>query len=126
MPEKSRQRRVQISKRQGRTTAIKSSDVGLAKGLSRHAAKKSAHVQGMRQLKDRTVSRASPPSKGAGREELPVGVHETERQLPARKTAPGQKTPRVSGVNRTRPTQKVLSRRSPSKVAAKQSRKKKT
>lgn len=125
MPEKSRQRRVQIAKRDGRTTAIKSSDVGLAKGLSRHAAKKSSHVEGMRQLKDRTVSRAKPPNKGAGRRKTPTGVHETERQLPARATAPGQKTTRLSGANRARAAQRVISRRSPSAVAAKQARKKK-
>lgn len=123
MPEKSRQRRVQVAKRQGKSTAIKSTDVGLAKGLSTHAAKKSSHVEGMRSVAGRSVSRKAPPLAGKGRgTRTPVGPHESARELPDAQTA--GKQPRVRGVERHRAEQKILSRRTPSSVAAKQARKK--
>lgn len=60
MPQKSREQRTKIALKQGRTTAIMSSDVGLAPGLSTHAAKKSRHVEGERHPADRHVSRKAP------------------------------------------------------------------
>lgn len=62
MPQKSREQRTKVALRQGRTTGIMSSDVGLAAGLSTHAAKKSRHVEGERHPAERHVSRKSPPN----------------------------------------------------------------
>lgn len=120
MPEKLRQRRVQIARRQGKATAVKSADVGMAGGLSRHAAKKSRHVQGMRTPIGRSVSRKMPPGAGKsmGRGEQREGGERAggggERPLGA--------GPRVAGIERRRSQQKILSRRSRSGLAAKQQR----
>jgi hypothetical protein len=116
MPEKSRQRRVQIARRQGKTTAVKSSDVGMAQGLSRHAAKKSAHVEGLRHPLGRSVSRKAPPGTGRDRLQTPERFHESE-QAPAADL--GWATARLSGTEHHRAEQKILSRRSRSASAAK-------
>jgi hypothetical protein len=120
MPEKSRQRRVQIARRQGNATAIKSSDVGRAGGLSRHAAKKSAHVEGLRQPTGRSVSRKAPP--GAGREGRRVGGLRQSEGSAAQDLGPG--TTRLSGIEHRRAEQRILSRRSRSATAAKERRRK--
>ena len=106
MPEKSRERRIQIARRQGKATAIKSSDVGLAKGLSKHAAKKSSHVEGMRTQVGRSVGRKAQPGEGRLKTEDWAGA-----------TIPGKREPDVRGS-----VQRTLSRRSQSAVAAKSSR----
>lgn len=123
MPEKSRQQRVKIAKRQGKSTAIKSSDVHLAAGLSTHAAKKSRHVEGMRTIADRSVSRKQPPGQSrTARGRTPTGINESALE-PAGGRSP--EAPRVAGFDRTRPQQKVISRRSRSLLAAKEARKRK-
>ncbi len=101
MPEKSRQRRVKVAAREGRATAIKSSDVGKASGLSSHAAKKSAHVEGLRTTAagKRNVGRRKAPHEGEGT---------AAPEVSARKEAS-----RTAAANRQRTEQKVISRRTP-------------
>lgn len=111
MPEKSRERRTLIGRRQGRATAIKSSDVGKAKGLSAHAAKKSSHVEGMRTPKSRSASRSKAATTAPNSEvDRIAGL--------------GPSAGRVPGANRKRPVQRKISNRSRA-VAAKTARKKK-
>lgn len=120
MPEKSRQRRVKVSKRRGTASAIKSTDVGKAKGLSRHAAKKSRHVEGVRFTEDRHVGRSRPPAKSRIKE--PTEVEALAMERPELHFPPGGRAP---GFEHERARQKVISRRSRS-VAAKVARKKKS
>jgi hypothetical protein len=121
MPGKTRQRRVKIARRQGKTTAIKESDVGLASGLSRHAAKKSRHVVGMHSPRARSASLKQPPGLGKNRrattEEGDL-VRMLEELVADRMPSAG----RVAGIERGRSVPRTLSRRSPSRVAAKQQR----
>jgi hypothetical protein len=119
MPQKSRERRELLSRRQGTARAIKSSDVGLAKGLSSHAAKKSSHVHGMRQLVGRSVGVKSTPGHGSGRITSPEGTfeHGMEPLL-----NPEERNTRVSGFDASRPTQRVLSHRSQAGIAMEKQR----
>lgn len=111
MPEKSRERRVKVAAREGRATAIKSSDVGKAKGLSTHAAKKSSHVEGLRK---------TGVPRGVSRQKAP---HESEQGPTPAKRSPTKQASRTAAGNRTRTSQKTISRRAP--LAAKTARKKK-
>jgi hypothetical protein len=109
MPEKSRERRVKVAARQGKATAIKSSDVRKAEGLSTHAAKKSSHVEGLRTSSvGRSVSRKKAP-------------HESEKGPTPPPRKPKKEVARAESDTRSRPAQRTLSRRAP--LAAKQSRK---
>ncbi len=123
MPEKSRQRRVHVARKEGRSTAIKASDVGMARGMSRHAAKKSSHVLGMRHSVGRSVDVKSTPGRGKGKAVTPVGPQEHEYDPMEYGQQDG--TTRVEGINRERPVQRELSNRTPSRLAMEKQRREK-
>jgi len=71
MPQKSLERRAKLAKREGRTAAVKDTDVGATAPLSGHAAKKSRHV----------VAEIAPPDRNASRREAPgEGIPTVERR----------------------------------------------
>jgi hypothetical protein len=96
--------------------------VGLAKGLSRHAAKKSSHVEGMRQQVGRSVSTKSIPGHGSGRSWTPVGTFEHQMEPLVH---PKSTTLRVSGFDSRRSTQRVLGHQTLTSIAMEKQRKEK-
>ncbi|MGA9520597.1 MAG: hypothetical protein WBV82_03985 [Myxococcaceae bacterium] len=123
MPEKSRERRVHVARKEGRSTAIKASDVGMAKGLSRHAAKKSSHVLGMRRSVGRSVDVKSTPGRGKGKAAVPTGP--LEHAYDPMEYGSQERTTRIEGMNRERPAQRELSQRTPTRIEMEKQRRQK-
>ena len=110
MPQKSREQRTRIALKEGRTTAIKSSDVGLGRGLSAHAAKKSSHVEGERFPTKRHVSR-KPPRTSRGNKP----ASELEPLMKPGVSMAYESHGRVPGFERSRVVEHELSHRPPLK-----------